>query len=142
MNDLNSVLIEGHLTQNPELKTIPTGSNLCRFGIASNRYYRNSEKELMSEVAFVTVDAWGGLAETCNKYLKKGRGVRVVGRLRQERWQDEEENQKERYVIVAEHVEFKPDPNKKVDSGETDSEEQGGSMVFEEPGLPKKNRKK
>jgi single-strand DNA-binding protein len=58
----------------------------------------------------IPVDSWGTLAENCSKYLHKGRGVRVVGRLRQDRWQDDQENTRERYIIVAEHVEFQRDP--------------------------------
>jgi single-strand DNA-binding protein len=110
MNNLNSVLIEGNLTQDPELKTVPSGKNTCRFPIATNRYYRNAERELVQETTFITVDTWGTLAENCSKYLHKGRGVRVVGRLRQDRWQDDQENTRERFIIVAEHVEFQRDP--------------------------------
>jgi single-strand DNA-binding protein len=44
-------------------------------------------------------------------YLQKGRGVRVVGRLRQERWTDKDGGNRERILVVAEHVEFKKEPN-------------------------------
>ncbi len=63
---------------------------------------------------FINVQAWGGaLAKNCLTYLNKGRGgVRVVGgRLRQERWSDKEKASRERIIVVAEHVEFKKEPN-------------------------------
>ena len=128
MNNLNSVLIEGNLTHDPSLTTLPSGKNVCRFSIATNYYYRNKEKELISDVTYVNIDTWGGLAESCDKYLKKGRGVRVVGRLRQERWNDEEGRPREKYIIVAEHVEFQAKPSKQREEesieGEAEVEEE------------------
>jgi single-strand DNA-binding protein len=59
------------------------------------------------EVSFSS-EVWSDLAETCGKNLKKGRGVRVVGRLKQDRWKDQGGKNHERVKIVAEHVEFKP----------------------------------
>jgi single-strand DNA-binding protein len=149
MNNLNSVLIEGNLTQDPELNVIPSGRSVCHFSIASNRYYRNSDKELVSEVSYVNVDTWGALAENCGKYLEKGRGVRVVGRLKQDRWQGEDEKIRERYVVVAEHVEFHPIRNKNgsIDDGtdeisELASQVVDADMVFEESAPTTKKRKK
>jgi single-strand DNA-binding protein len=107
MNSLNSILMEGNLTKDPELKTTSKGTSVCAFTVASNRYYKQ-EDEQKQEVSFFPVEVWAGLADTCNQYLKKGRGVRVVGRLKQDRWKDQDEKNHERFKIVAEHVEFKP----------------------------------
>ncbi len=107
MNSLNSILMEGNLTKDPELKTTSKGTSICTFTVASNRYYKK-EDEQQQEVSFFPVEVWAGLADTCNQYLKKGRGVRVVGRLKQDRWKDQEDKNHERFKIVAEHVEFKP----------------------------------
>ena len=52
--------------------------------------------------------SWNRLAEVCNEYLTKGRGVRIVGRLKQDRWEDQEGKTRAKVHIVAEHVEFKP----------------------------------
>ena len=60
------------------------------------------------EVSFFEVSTWARLAKVCGEYLKKGRGVRVVGRLRQDEWTDPEGKPRSRIEIVAEHVEFKP----------------------------------
>ncbi len=62
----------------------------------------------MQEVSFFAVETWGRVAKSCADYLSKGRGVRVVGRLKQERWTGQDEKNHERAVLVAEHVEFKP----------------------------------
>ncbi|MFW5769574.1 MAG: single-stranded DNA-binding protein [Spirochaetota bacterium] len=107
MNSLNSILIEGNLTKDPVLSRTPKGTSVCNLSVASNRYYKQDE-ELQHEVSFFDVEVWAGLGETCAEYLTKGRGVRVVGRLKQDRWSDAEGNPRSRIKIVAEHVEFKP----------------------------------
>jgi single-strand DNA-binding protein len=107
VNSLNSILLEGNLTKDPESKTLSTGTQVCNFSLASDRFYRqndNTEKE----VSYFDVEAWAKLGLACSQNLKKGRGVRVVGRLKQDRWLDAEGKSKSRVIIVAEHVEFKP----------------------------------
>lgn len=127
MNSLNSILIEGNLTKDPEVTTTPRGTAVCTFSVASNRAYKQ-ENELQKEVSFFEVEAWSDLAETCGKNLKKGRGVRVVGRLKQDRWKDQGGKNHERVKIVAEHVEFKP-----VFSGrQADSKGQSMDELLEE----------
>ncbi|NCB01119.1 MAG: single-stranded DNA-binding protein [Spirochaetia bacterium] len=109
MNNLNSILIEGNVTKDPEIFVTSHGSSLCKFPIASNRIYRSKEQELLEETSFIIIETWGPLAEHCGTYLLKGKRVRIVGRLKQERWQNEENQMRERFVIVAEHVEFQND---------------------------------
>jgi single-strand DNA-binding protein len=52
--------------------------------------------------------------------LKKGRGVRVVGRLKQDRWTSPKGQPRSKVSIVAEHVEFKPNPRKGDGDGKDD----------------------
>lgn len=108
MNSLNSILIEGNLTKDPKLTETPKGTPVCTFSLASNRYFKQDDEQ-HNEVSFFDVETWAKLAGTCSEYLKKGRGVRVVGRLKQDRWDDKEGNPRSRIKIVAEHVDFKPD---------------------------------
>jgi single-strand DNA-binding protein len=107
MNNLNSILIEGNLVRDPELSYTPKGTAVCKFSVACNRAWKQ-EEELQKEVSFFEVSAWTRLAEVCGEYLKKGRGVRVVGRLKQDRWTDADGKAHSRVHIIAEHVEFKP----------------------------------
>ncbi len=107
MNSLNSTLLEGNLTQDPELATTPKGTQVCNFRIAANRFYRQND-EMQKDVYYFDIETWARLAERCAENLNKGRGVRVVGRLRQDRWTDGEGKPHSRIKVVAEHVEFKP----------------------------------
>lgn len=119
MNNLNSILIEGNLTKNPQEKSIE-GSALSSFSIACNRYYKK-DGEQVKETSFFNVDIWGKTAEYCNKYLKKGSGVRVVGRLKQDRWTDVDEKNHYAVKIIGEHVDFFPSKNNKNASETSES---------------------
>jgi single-strand DNA-binding protein len=102
VNNLNSVLLEGFVVSDPELSYTEKGAAVCRFKLESHRSYK-AEDEMAEEVSYFEMVAHLRLAETCAEYLKKGRGVRVVGRLKQDG---------EKVLIEAEHVEFKPNKTK------------------------------
>jgi len=104
---LNSTLIEGVLTMDP---LQPADNAACIFKIASKRYYRSGMRVKQEESAFV-VEVLGSpkLAEACLKYGKEGRGVRAVGRLKESFGTCECGREHPTFVIVAEHVEFRPE---------------------------------
>ena len=118
MNNLNSVLIEGNIVRDPLFRTTQKGKAVCNFSIASNRYYRQ-DSNLEKEVGFFDVEAWGRLADSCTNYGRKGRGVRVVGRLKQDRWTGDDGKNRNKVLIVAEHVEYRSD-YKKSDASSQD----------------------
>jgi len=125
MRNLNSVLIEGNLTQDPESRTTSGGTLLCKFSIGANRSFKSKSQEaLQEEVSYFSVDVWGERAEPCIAYLKKGKKVRVLGRLKQERWEAADGSKRDRVVIVAEHVEFGPG-GKKMQEMEMPNESTG-----------------
>ena len=77
--------------------------------MASNRYITGTPGEAKSkEVSFFDVEVWAKQAEVCKEYLAKGRGVRIRGHLKQERWQDGEGKWQSKVKIVGEDIEFKP----------------------------------
>ena len=122
MNNLNSILIEGNLVKDPLYRTTPKGTPLCTFTLASNRFFKQ-DSGLEKEVGFFDVESWAKLAENCYSLGRKGRGVRVVGRLKQDRWNGTDGKSHSRIAIVAEHVEFKPEfkKNEKAENSETSS---------------------
>lgn len=107
MNALNSILIEGNVVRDAVIKETPRGTQVCTFSIASNRYYRQDD-EYEQETSFFEVETWAKLADACGKNCLKGRGIRVVGRLKQDRWTSPEGKNFSKVKVVAEHVEFKP----------------------------------
>jgi len=134
MNNLNSILIEGNVVRESQHKTTPKGTLVCNFTIASCRYYKVQEG-IEKEVSFFDIETWAKLGEKCINHGRKGRGVRVVGRLKQKRWKDDGGEDHAQIVVVAEHVEFRPEfkPNKKNPDGTTIyTEEEIESMAINE----------
>jgi len=108
MNNLNSILIEGNLVRDPLLRSTTKGTQVCTFTLASNRFYKQ-DSGMEKEVGFFDVETWAKLAENCYNLGHKGRGVRVVGRLKQDRWNGSDGKAHSKISIVAEHVEFRPE---------------------------------
>ena len=104
MNDLNTVMIEGNLTQDPKLTYLPTGSAKCSLSVAVNRSYRK-DGEWKKEASFFDAVLWAKLAEYYAEKLFKGSRVRVIGSLKQERWEKDGKNFS-RVVIVADSVDY------------------------------------
>ena len=107
MNSLNSIILEGNLVKDPVLTHISQGAPLCTFTIASIEFFKRND-EYEKEVSYFDITARDRLAEVCSEYLKKGRGVRIVGRLKQNRWNNADGTERARVYVVADHVEFKP----------------------------------
>lgn len=100
-NDLNSVLLEGHLTGEPVTSEHTNGVAICSFEISTIRMHKVDE-EIFRETTFITIVSYNTLAENCSTHLHKGRGVRVVGRLKLQELDGDN-----KLVIIAEHIEFK-----------------------------------
>ena len=106
--NLNKVFIMGNLTRDPELKTLPSGSSVANFGIATNRVWRNQQGEKQEEVQFHNIVVFGKQADTVSQYLKKGSSVLVEGRLQTRNWDAQDGTKKSKTEIVAERVQFGP----------------------------------
>ncbi|MBQ7611768.1 MAG: single-stranded DNA-binding protein [Spirochaetaceae bacterium] len=106
MNSINSLIIEGNVVKDPHFKTITTGTSLCTFSIAANRFFRKNGS-LDQETSYFDVETWAELADICHTRAKKGSPVRIVGRIKQYRWESPEGDRYSAIRIVAEHVEFK-----------------------------------
>lgn len=120
MNALNQIIIEGNLTRNPELKDLGNGGKVCTLPIAVNRTYKTADGSKADEVSYFEIDAYGNLADVCQKWCPKGRGVRVVGRLKQNRWTDDDGKSHSKIKVIAEHIEFKPYIKKEDNPGSAD----------------------
>jgi single-strand DNA-binding protein len=117
MNDLNHYLVEGNLVRDPTLRFTPNGTAICSFSVATNRFFKGTT-EIEKEVSFFDIEAWGNLGETCNNLGKKGRGVRLIGRLKQERWDAKDGSHRSKVVVIAEHVEWRPEKKGETRNGQ------------------------
>ena len=103
--DLNKVMIIGRLTRDPELRTTPSGTNVCQLGLATNFVYTNQQSgQKVEQVEYHNVVLWRKLAEIAAQYLKKGRRVYVEGRLQTRSWDGKDGQKRSRTEIVADNM--------------------------------------
>ena len=123
MSSYNRVIMMGNLTRDPDFKNLASGQPVCRLSVASNRQFKNRQNgQMIQEVCFVDVDVWGAQAESCSKFLAKGRPVLIEGRLKFDTWEDSDGKKQSKHSIVADRVTFlSSGPNVEV-------EEQDGSV--------------
>jgi len=101
---LNRVVLIGHLTKDPELRTTSNGISVTSFTIAVDRNFNNQQGE--KETDFIPVVAWRKLADTCAKYLAKGRLVAVSGRMQVRSYEGKDGLKRYITEVVADEVQF------------------------------------
>ena len=106
MPALNRVQLIGYLGRDPESKYTPTGKRVTDFPIAITHRWKDEEGESQEHTEWVTIEAWGRLAENCHEYLAKGSLVYIDGRLRTDRYEDQEGEPRSFTKVVAQTVQF------------------------------------
>ncbi len=102
---LNKALIIGNLTRDPELKSLPSGVQVCSFGMATNRVYRDKDGNKQESTEWHNIVVFGRQAETSAQYLHKGDSALIEGRLQTRSW-EQDGQKKYRTEIVADRVQF------------------------------------
>jgi single-strand DNA-binding protein len=127
MASFNKVILVGNLTRDPELRTTPNGTSICRFGLAVSRQFRNADGSSREEVLFVDVDSFGKQADAIARYMAKGRPLLIEGRLRLDQWESQSGEKRSRIMVVAESFQFLGSPNRQEgESAEGDFSGTGG----------------
>ena len=101
---LNKVFLYGNLTRDPELKALPSGSNVANFGLATNRTYKDKSGAKQEATEFHNIVAWRRLAEICGQYLHKGSKIYLEGRLQTSSWDDQSGNKRYRTEVIADNM--------------------------------------
>lgn len=116
MNNLNSILIEGNLVADCEIRDVGS-TKVSAYTIATHYTYlqQDANQKTYREITnYFDCESWGkGFTGIAEKYLKKGVFVRVQGRLRQDSWKTEDGKTRSKVVIVADKVNFTVDKNNK-----------------------------
>ena len=102
----SKAIIVGNMTRDPELRTTPSGAQVCSFTVAVNRNYKDGSGDNKEQVSFLDCSAWGRSGEIIAQYAKKGSGILVSGRIEQRSWEDKEGQKRSRVEIVVEDFNF------------------------------------
>ena len=106
-SNINRVIITGNLTADPDLRSLPSGSSVCKLRVAVNtRRKDNSTGEWVDKPNYFDVTVWGAQGENCARYLSKGRPVAIDGRLEWREWESEQGGKRQAIDIIADTVQF------------------------------------
>ncbi len=111
---INSVVIMGRLTYDPELRTTPNGISVVSFQVACDRNYQKSGEDKKTD--FIDLTAWRQTAEFISRYFRKGSMIAVEGSIQTENYTDKDGNKRKRVQVVANNVSF---CGSKAESGTT-----------------------
>lgn len=100
---INSVVIMGRLTADPELKTTNSGLSVTRFTVAVDRQY---QKDKEKKADFINVVAWRQTAEFVSRYFSKGSMIAVQGSIQTDKYKDKSGNSRTSFQVVADNVSF------------------------------------
>lgn len=101
---LNKVMVIGNLTRDPESRATAGGTNVCTFGVATNRAWADPQGVRHDEAEFHNVVAFGRLAEICAQYLGRGRKVYIEGRMKTREWTAQDGAKRNRTEIIVENM--------------------------------------
>ena len=101
---MNKIVLIGNLTADPVLRATPNGTSVCNFTLAVNRRFPGADGQKQTD--FFRVLAWRGLADTCAKYLAKGKKAAVIGELQARTYTAKDGTTRMSLDVGADEVEF------------------------------------
>lgn len=118
MAGINKVILVGNLGRDPEMRYTPNSIAVCSFSVATSETYKDKNSgERITQTEWHNIVLWRGLAETSEKYLRKGSKVYIEGKLKTRKWDDKQGITRYSTEIVADVMQML---DKKVsDSPET-----------------------
>ena len=104
--NINRVIVTGNLTRDPELRSTPNGTSVCKLRVAVNSRRKEASGEWIDKPNYFDVTVWGAHGENCANYLAKGRPVAVDGRLDWREWEAQDGSKRQGIEIIADSVQF------------------------------------
>ena len=107
--NFNRVILVGRLTNDPQLRTTPSGQQVCSFGLATNRIWSDrASGEKRQKTEFHNIVLWRRLAEVASQYTSKGSLVLIEGRLQTRTWEDASGNKRQRTEVIGTTLQLAP----------------------------------
>lgn len=108
---LNSAIIIGRLTADPELRTTQSGLSVTSFTVAVDRAFSGEEKK----TDFLNCVAWRSTADFVTRYFKKGQMIAVQGSIQTRNYEDKNGNKRTAVEILADKISFCGSKNENTD---------------------------
>ena len=101
---INSVVLMGRLTADPELRTTTTGKSVCSFRVAVDRGYSKNAEERQAD--FINVVAWENTANFVCRYFSKGSMIALQGSIQTRQYEDKTGAKRTAFEVIAREVSF------------------------------------
>jgi single-strand DNA-binding protein len=106
MSSLNTVILLGGLTRDPELRHTAGGQVVAKFSLAMTETYRDKAGETKETTCYIDIDAWGKLGELCANSLRRGSQALISGKLQMEQWTAKDGTKRSKHTVRAIEVQF------------------------------------
>jgi len=143
----NKVILVGNVTQQPEMRSLPSGQPVASFGLATNRFWKDKDGNRQSEVAFHNIVAFAGLANIISQYVNKGSMILIEGRIQYRNWEAQDGTKHYRTEIVADNMQLGPKSSGSSTSSTSNTDKSSSPLddvpvVNQDEETPKDNKKK
>ena len=101
MSGINKVILVGNLGKDPEVRHLEGGAVVAKFPLATSETYKTKDGQRVDQTEWHNIVMWRGLAESAEKYLRKGSLVYIEGKIRTRSWDDKDGNKRFATEIVA-----------------------------------------
>jgi single-strand DNA-binding protein len=128
-SNINRVTITGNLTRDPELRSLQSGTPVCKLRVAVNSRRKDQSGQWVDKPNYFDVTVWGAQGESCATYLSKGRPVAVDGRLDWREWESQDGGKRQAVEIIADTVQF-------LGSRDGSGSQEGGSTFTPQSDVP------
>jgi single-strand DNA-binding protein len=106
MANFNRVLLMGNMTRDPDLSYLPSQTPLVEFGLAVNRRWTGKDGSQREDTCFIDCRAFGKPAEIINKYMSKGQGIFIEGRLDFDQWEAQDGSRRSKHRVTVQNFQF------------------------------------
>ena len=111
-SNVNRVVLTGNLTADPDLRSLPSGTTVCNLRVASHTLRKDGTSgDWIEKPNYFDIVVWGAQGENCARYLTRGRGVAIDGRLEWREWEADDGVKRQAIEIVADTVQFLAGPD-------------------------------
>ena len=145
MAGVNKAILVGNLGKDPEMRYTPNGVAVCSFPMATSETYKDRNSgERITQTEWHNVVIWRGMAETAEKYLKKGSQVFIEGKIKTRSWEDQQGQKRYTTEVVADVMQLldRPGTNTGGNGGAASNTTTAPTQPAENPSVADQNEGK
>ncbi len=120
---VNKVTLLGNVGKDPEYRVIPSGVSVASFTLATTESFKNANDTYEDRTEWHNLECWRGLADTVNKYVKRGQKLYIEGKLKTESFEKDGITRYRTKIVV----------NELIMLGGKDAQNAGGESSYSAP---------